>query len=186
VCSAVTARNVRTLVDLAVYTRDAKYLEPIPAALAWLQRSQLKKGRWARFYELGTNRPIYGDRDGKVHYTLQEISEERRTGYSWQGGYGVASARAAYERVKDAGLEAYAKREAAAREREPSPGSLARRAPALAPNARKIIAALDANGRWLDDDGRIRCETFVRHMRVLCDYVEAAEARRTLEAGGNR
>ena len=42
---------------------------------------------WARFYEIGTNRPIFGDRDRKVHYTMAEISRERRTGYSWYGSY---------------------------------------------------------------------------------------------------
>jgi len=181
VCSAATARNIRTLVDLAVYTRDAKYLKPIPKALEWLERSKLKDGTWARLYELGTNKPIYGDRDRKVHYTLDEISEERRTGYSWQGGYGVASAAAYYRNVTATGLEAYAKQREAARKRKPSPASLAKREPSLAPRARKAVDSLDAKGRWLDDDGRIRCETFVRNMRALCDYVEAAEARRAVE-----
>lgn len=40
---------------------------------------------WARFYEIGTNRPIFGDRDGSVHYALSEISHERRNGYAWYG-----------------------------------------------------------------------------------------------------
>ncbi len=38
---------------------------------------------WARFYELGTNRPIFGDRDGSVHYAVKEISQERQLGYAW-------------------------------------------------------------------------------------------------------
>jgi PelA/Pel-15E family pectate lyase len=38
---------------------------------------------WARFYELGTNRPIFSDRDGVIKYNLSEIGEERRTGYLW-------------------------------------------------------------------------------------------------------
>ncbi len=38
---------------------------------------------WARLYEIGTNRPVFGDRDGKVHYDVKEISEERRRGYAW-------------------------------------------------------------------------------------------------------
>jgi len=38
---------------------------------------------WARFYEIGTNKPIFGDRDGKVYYNLSDISIERRTGYQW-------------------------------------------------------------------------------------------------------
>ncbi|MDO7853299.1 pectate lyase [Hymenobacter convexus] len=36
---------------------------------------------WARFYELGTNRPIYVGRDSQVHYQLSEIENERRAGY---------------------------------------------------------------------------------------------------------
>jgi pectinesterase len=38
---------------------------------------------WARFYELGTNRPFFCDRDGIPKYTLAEIGNERRTGYDW-------------------------------------------------------------------------------------------------------
>ncbi|RCX19946.1 PelA/Pel-15E family pectate lyase, partial [Anaerobacterium chartisolvens] len=42
---------------------------------------------WARFYELGTDRPIFVDRDGSVHYQMSEISQERRTGYAWYGNW---------------------------------------------------------------------------------------------------
>jgi PelA/Pel-15E family pectate lyase len=38
---------------------------------------------WARFYELGTNRPIFSDRDGVIRYNLSEIGPERRYGYGW-------------------------------------------------------------------------------------------------------
>lgn len=38
---------------------------------------------WARFYEIGTRRPIFSDRDGVIRYDLSEIGEERRTGYLW-------------------------------------------------------------------------------------------------------
>lgn len=40
---------------------------------------------WARHYELGTNRPIFADRDGRKRYALGEISRERRTGNTWYG-----------------------------------------------------------------------------------------------------
>lgn len=40
---------------------------------------------WARFYELGTDRPIYVGRDSKVHYQLLEIEVERRAGYLYAG-----------------------------------------------------------------------------------------------------
>ena len=38
---------------------------------------------WARFYELGTGRPFFCDRDGVVKYQLSEIGYERRNGYAW-------------------------------------------------------------------------------------------------------
>ncbi|MHC4509428.1 MAG: pectate lyase [Planctomycetota bacterium] len=42
---------------------------------------------WARFYDIGTNKPIFCSRDGIPKATLAEISYERRTGYSWLGYY---------------------------------------------------------------------------------------------------
>lgn len=38
---------------------------------------------WARFYEIGTNKPVFGDRDDSIHYAVGEVSEERRLGYAW-------------------------------------------------------------------------------------------------------
>lgn len=38
---------------------------------------------WARFYDIKTNTPIFGDRDGSIKYNYLDISEERRNGYSW-------------------------------------------------------------------------------------------------------
>lgn len=40
---------------------------------------------WARFYEIGSNRPIFCDRDGVKKYSLAEIGYERRNGYGWYG-----------------------------------------------------------------------------------------------------
>lgn len=48
---------------------------------------------WARFYELGSNRPIFAGRDGVVKYHLAEIELERRTGYAWYGDWGASVAR---------------------------------------------------------------------------------------------
>jgi len=38
---------------------------------------------WARFYEIGRNRPIFSGRDSIIHYALAEIEGERRGGYRW-------------------------------------------------------------------------------------------------------
>jgi len=43
---------------------------------------------WARFYEIGSNRPIFCGRDGVQKRTLAEIEAERRNGYAWYGAWG--------------------------------------------------------------------------------------------------
>lgn len=40
---------------------------------------------WARFYELGTQRPLYLDRDSVFRYNFAEIGYERRSGYDYHG-----------------------------------------------------------------------------------------------------
>lgn len=42
---------------------------------------------WARFYEIGTNHPMFLDRDGNVYDALSQIPYERRNGYSWLGSW---------------------------------------------------------------------------------------------------
>ncbi len=42
---------------------------------------------WARFYELGTNKPIYIGRDKVIRYDYNEIEQERRAGYSYLGNW---------------------------------------------------------------------------------------------------
>ena len=38
---------------------------------------------WTRFYEIGTARPLFSDRNSKLLYSLAEVSRERRDGYGW-------------------------------------------------------------------------------------------------------
>ena len=40
---------------------------------------------WARFYDLGTNRPIFTGRDKVIRSALSEIEQERRSGYAYYG-----------------------------------------------------------------------------------------------------
>jgi len=81
----------------------------VDAAVAWFDSVQLKGIRetrvdgdkrivpdpdapplWARFYEIGTNRPIFVGRDGVKKYAISEIESERRNGYAWYGRWGQA------------------------------------------------------------------------------------------------
>jgi PelA/Pel-15E family pectate lyase len=78
-------------------------IESVNAAAAWFEKTQIRdmafkfvpgEGRrlvpapghgpiWARYYQIGTDRPIFGDRDKTIHDHVNEISDERRNGYAW-------------------------------------------------------------------------------------------------------
>ena len=172
---------LRLLLDLWVETGDAKWLKPIPAALAWFERSTIAPGTWARMYELGTNKPIYGDRDGKIYSRLEDISEERRTGYGWQGNFGFPSFKERYERSQREGRE---KANASKQPRPFSDKEKASRMEKLAPEIQKIVATLDAKGRWIEkrkpkkgefvSSEWIETSVFIANVRKLADYLELA------------
>jgi PelA/Pel-15E family pectate lyase len=44
---------------------------------------------WARYYQIGTDKPIFGDRDKTIHDDVNELSRERRNGYAWYNSAGV-------------------------------------------------------------------------------------------------
>lgn len=58
---------------------------------------------WARYYQIGTRRPIFGDRDKTIHDDVAEISLERQRGYGW------------YNQAPQAALDRYAEWRAAHR-----------------------------------------------------------------------
>lgn len=94
---------------IAIEQPDARIIEAVSAAAEWLaqvkltgikvvprpdpstprgfDRIVLKDANasplWARFYEIGTNRPIFCGRDGVIKANLADIEYERRTGYGW-------------------------------------------------------------------------------------------------------
>lgn len=56
-------------------TADGRGLTPTPGA----------GPLWARYYQIDTETPIFGDRDKTIHDDLEDLSRERRNGYSWFG-----------------------------------------------------------------------------------------------------
>ncbi|HEY1129427.1 MAG TPA: pectate lyase [Roseateles sp.] len=40
---------------------------------------------WARYYDAGTLKPVFGDRDKSLHDDVNDLSLERRNGYAWWG-----------------------------------------------------------------------------------------------------
>ena len=123
-------------------------------------------------YEVGTNKPIYGDHDGKIHYTFEEISEERKSGYSWQSGFGVEGAVRYYNEVKKSGIEKYA----AATSLPLTPEQRRKRIEQLAQPVKEIIAGLDEKGRWINKETNlIYARDFVSNFNRLCEYLENTE-----------
>jgi len=94
---------------MSIKDPSPEIVEAVESAVQWFEESQLKGLKWiekadssqpngidrvlvkdpeggsiwARFYEIGSNRPIFAGRDGVVKYNLAEIEHERRTGYNW-------------------------------------------------------------------------------------------------------
>jgi PelA/Pel-15E family pectate lyase len=82
---------------------ETNAINAVRAAVAWFDKTKLNgvafkstgsAGRklisapgtgpiWARYYQIGTDHPIFGDRDKSIHDTVDDISYERRKGYGW-------------------------------------------------------------------------------------------------------
>ena len=88
----------------------AEQQKSIRAAAAWFKKTAIygqswergPEGRqlvpkpgagpiWARYYQTGTDLPVFADRDKTIHDNVNELSKERRNGYSW---YSAESQRA--------------------------------------------------------------------------------------------
>ena len=117
---------------------------------------------------MGTNRPIYGDRENgnKIHYDYEKISERERTSYGWQGDFGIPAVVAYYRGVAEGGTTPPS---SSRRTGQPSAG--------LKSQVRRVIEALDERGRWLQE-GMIRSSTFVQNVNLLCDYLQGAARSR--------
>jgi hypothetical protein len=169
VCSAATIRNIQTLVDLYLYTKDDRYLEPIPLAFEWLDNSKIGDNQWARLYEEGTNRPVYGDREdgNRLHYVYENISERERTSYGWQGQYGIDAASQYYKDVKSLGADSYIAR----RDKRLSADERKQNAGLMEAEIKAILAGIDDRGRWINND-MITSRDFVMNVNMLCEYLE--------------
>ena len=89
---------------MSIQQPSAKIIDAVDAGVNWFEAVKLTGIRetkidgdkriindpnapplWARFYEIGTNRPIFAGRDGVKRYSISEIEPERRNGYAWYG-----------------------------------------------------------------------------------------------------
>ena len=181
-CGGESRGVMSLLIEIAQYTGDTKYLEPIPKALDWYKRSALPDGGYARFYELKTNRPLFFTSDNRTTYWLTYDDGDLPDHYSFKGQSYPSSTEKAYNEIMAKGLAAYAK------SREPKPMTVqqkAARATGMEAQVRQVIGEMDGKGRWLTRAGgygatgqpQIFTRVFQEKMRVLSEYVGLAKGR---------
>lgn len=102
-CSGESADLLILLMDDLPHP-TTKEEQSISAAAAWFKKTAIfgkaygrtADGRglsdspgagpiWARYYQIDTEIPIFGDRDKSIHDDVSDLSRERRNGYSWFG-----------------------------------------------------------------------------------------------------
>jgi hypothetical protein len=165
VASWETRRAIDALLDLYLETGDDRYLGAAGRAAAWLEASSLPDGRWARFYELRTNRPLYMTSD----YALTYDDGDTPRHYSFKGIFAVPQTLERYRRLPNG--------ESPVSPAPPAAAEVARAlADQLAPEVAEVLAALDQRGRWLDDD-KINSATFVANIDLLARYVAATNGQ---------
>lgn len=126
-----TQEVIETLMKIASFTGDARYLEPIPKAASWLRESLLPDGQLARYYELNTNRPLYMSREGDRYFLTYDDSR-LPDHYGWKTP----------SRLQHLG-EAYAHLRQSPKLSHPPTEAISE------PTAKELIDALDSEGRWV-------------------------------------
>jgi PelA/Pel-15E family pectate lyase len=170
VSSSESGNVIAALLDIFLQTGEQKYLDAVAPAAAWLERSARRPNHWSRLYELGTNRPIFGDDRGVIAYSIDEISHKSATGYTWESKFGIPAILARYEQIKKEGREAVLA----------SSATVQVDAKELESRVDEIVASLDAKGRWISSERWkkgsppepvISTKTISRNMQALSDYL---------------
>jgi hypothetical protein len=164
---------IKMLMDVYCETGDRRFLDAVPPALKYLERSKLPNGQLARFYELKTNEPLYFTRD----YVLTRDDSDLPTHYGFKVSGKLDSLHKRYDKL------ASAKPAAIEKEKADLWGRNEKTSPPSADQVRQIIAALDDRGAWVET-GRLRYHpgkkedrpiissaTFARNMDVLSRYI---------------
>lgn len=180
VCPSASLHNIHSLIDLYLHTGQGIYLEPIPDAIQWLKDSRLPNGKWGRFLEIGTNKPLYYDR-GRIRVdSVQQLSLERSSGYGYEVDLNEALD-VVEQRFRQVNDQAVALPETDQKTDIHE----------LSANVREIIQNQDNLGRWIvhNDqfrkevegkrwngeyrvEDRISSELFNQNVGVLCEFLE--------------
>lgn len=118
---------LETLLKIHRHTGQKRFLDPIPRALDYFRKCLLPDGRVARYYEFGTNRPLYMDAAYQRTYDDSAAPEH----YGWKQP-------ARFDRIEKEFQEIG---KAAAPPKRP--------ARELEAGARDALRQLDVEGRWI-------------------------------------
>ena len=175
VCSAESGNVVQALIDFYIETGESQYMEAAGRAVAWLERSKIGKNHWSRLYELGTNKPVYGDERGQLVFNKSELSAKFANGYIWESKFKIPDVLTNYERVKSQGREAF-------KAAPPTPRESLQE---LETRVDQIIASLDETDRWITKERwrkgtppepSISTKTFITNIETLADYLKRVDA----------
>ena len=156
---------IEVLLALFHATGEKRFLAPIPAALAYLEKSELPDGKLARYYELRTNTPLYVTKDYRLTYDGSEVPDH----YAFTTTSKVEKLKRLYRAAKEG--------------RPPSTGAIPSRN-----RVREILGAMNAKGVWLEpgtvrnaagkkiapEGGVVSSRTFAKNLTALCRYLQAA------------
>ncbi len=165
---------MRILLTLYRFTGKKQYLEPIPRALDYYRSSLLDDGRLARFYEMGTNRPLYFTKEYRLTYSDSDLP----THYGFQ----VTSRLDQIEREFQKLIESDWKPP-----RRETSVQIPRMTSRLRKQAQQAISTLDERGAWVEN-GRLRyhgsddstrrvitTRTFTQHLQTLSQFLAASQ-----------
>lgn len=147
-----TMSNIGDLIQFYTMTGDRRYLEPIPRAIDWIERSAIAPGNseytHTGFYELGTNKPLYYHTIGDSFENFSfRIDNNREGAYRYRRSVkpDIPSMKRRYERY-------YAlPPEEALNEYRQTKNRPAKRTPATPDTVEKILASRDSRGVWITD-----------------------------------
>ncbi|HYF36631.1 MAG TPA: pectate lyase [Prosthecobacter sp.] len=156
--------TMKALHDLWVYTGDDKFLKPIPAALAWYDRSALPDGTYARFYELQTNKPLFFTKDTYI-LTYDDSNLPTHYGFKLNVAKDLKGLRALMQKPREELL--------AARSGPTQEKSWTSKAKGAAGKVNIALKEQQPEGYWLSGD-TIDAGDMVKHLNAMITYVEGA------------
>jgi hypothetical protein len=157
--------TMKTLHELYVATGEEKYVKPLAAAFAWYKKSELPDGKYARFYELKTNKPLYFVKDT---YELVYDDSNLPTHYGFKLDRVNKDLEVLRNQMTRSREELQAKRGAPADEK-----GWASRAKSAGGKAQQALKSQTEEGIWTKGD-KIDAGDFVKHLNAMAYYVEAA------------